>query len=326
MSLEYSISESQLILEGYLIKKSVYLKKPRKRWMVIRDNYLYSYKSQQYQSKPTEIFDLLSFYIAMVTTTGNHELGQFELISLNESRTFIAPSLNDMNKWISAINNIITTVNSEGYITNTCSNVLCLSQKQRNGMNTYSKLIKMGFNNNDICLMAACKFEKNISNAINYIIESLNMEAIILRENWIQKRSRFWGKWRKRWTVLMYEPYCNICYLTTYKKRKSYVEPTEFILLNNKCEIFIMDKDNMTFEVNLNDKQKTRIVFKTDSLKLRDEWVSLLISRKNNWTILRDLSEIDDKEFTPKSHHNNFSIESGEKKSFTKSFTKSINT
>eukprot|EP01083_Nonionella_stella_P055388 146133_1 len=90
-----SMSDSDILIEGYLHKRSVYINKSRKRWMVLKNNYLYSYKQAKIYKHPTEIFNLNSFYIALTTTEDNHKFCQFELISLNSSRTFIASSLSD---------------------------------------------------------------------------------------------------------------------------------------------------------------------------------------------------------------------------------------
>eukprot|EP01083_Nonionella_stella_P039673 107895_1 len=296
-----------LIFEGFLHKQSVYLKKMRKRWMVLKDHFLYSYKEKQVYTHPTEIFDLHSFYIAAVTTEGTHELGQFELISLTETRIFITSSLEEMNNWVGCLNTIISSVNlnSNLYLTRMCSSVLYMNHKQRKGMSIYSKLISSGLNNNDICLIAACKYPNDYGQAMNYVIESLNLDAIVLREHFMEKKSKWIGKWRRRWTVLMFEPYGNICYLATYKKRKQYVAPTEFILMNNKTEIFVMENDKSPrFVIQLNDDANTKFLFKAESMKLRDEWVSLLVSRKNNWTVLNDMSD------------RYYSIDSGERKSW----------
>eukprot|EP00484_Ammonia_sp_Unknown_P029225 CAMPEP_0197027006 /NCGR_PEP_ID=MMETSP1384-20130603/6997_1 /TAXON_ID=29189 /ORGANISM="Ammonia sp." /LENGTH=381 /DNA_ID=CAMNT_0042455795 /DNA_START=20 /DNA_END=1165 /DNA_ORIENTATION=+ len=331
LSLTLTVTESTISMEGYLEKYSYYLKKARRRWMVIRDNYLYSYKHKQNYASPTEIFDLHSFYVAMVCTQSHHQLGEFELIGLNETRTFIAPSLSEMQRWVNTINAIITRVDADGYVTKLCSNVLCISQKQRNGMESYAKLSRLGFNNHDLCLLAACKFGQDLDGAVNYILETMNAESIVLREHSLHKKSRWVGQWRKRWTVLMYEPYANICYLTTYKQRKLYKQPTEYLILSRKTDVFIEDEHDAVFTLNLNDEHKTSMQFKAASVKQRDDWVALLRARKNNWSVLHkhhhhkhhhhhhsDDELVKEKGFILPATPNNCSsfMESGEKRSF----------
>lgn len=285
------LSQAPIAMEGYLHKKSYFLNAQRKRWMVIKGDYLYSYKSQDTNSAPTEIFDLNSFFLAVVATEGDYELGQFELIGLDDTRVFIAPSLHEMNDWISHINAIITANTSQAYIAKMCANVISFSNKQKRGLQTFSNLSSMGFNNDDLCLMAACKHPKNSLKARNYIADTLSAEAIVLREHSMHKKSKWVGVWRERWTVLMFEPYSNLCFLATYKTRKEYAAPTEFFLLNERIEVVVDEDDKKRFRVLLNDKDETCFAFKAESLRLRDEWVSLLVSRRRNWAALRSIDE-----------------------------------
>jgi len=284
-------SSTAVSMAGYLRKKSYFLNAPRERWMVIRGDYLYSYKTEQMRSAPTEIFDLNSFFLAVVATEGNYELGQFELIGLDDTRVLIAPSLHEMNEWITRINAIITANTSQAYISKICSSVVSFSNKQKRGLQTFSDLSAMGFNNDDLCLMAACKHPKNSVKARNYIADTLSTEAIVLREHAMQKKSKWMGRWRERWTVLMFEPYSNLCFLATYRTRQCYASPTEFFLLTERIEVRVDADDETRFRVLLNDKDETRFAFKAESARLRDEWAALLVSRRRNWTALRSVEE-----------------------------------
>merc|ERR1712212_663509 len=194
-----------------------------------------------------------------------------------------------MNNWITSINAIITANTSQAYITKMCSSVISFSNKQKRGLQTFSNLSSMGFNNDDLCLMAACKHPKNSLKARNYIVDSLSTEAIVLREHSMQKKSKWIGRWRERWTVLMFEPYSNLCYLATYKNRKHYESPTECFVMNERVQVVVDDKDETRFEVQLNDKDETRFAFKAETLRLRNEWASLLVSRRRNWVALRSI-------------------------------------
>ena len=49
-----TISSDDIIKEGYLFKQSRYLKKWRNRWVVLKPDYLYTFKEKGVYSNPTE--------------------------------------------------------------------------------------------------------------------------------------------------------------------------------------------------------------------------------------------------------------------------------
>ena len=49
-----TISSDDIIKEGYLFKQSRYLKKWRNRWVVLKPDYLYTFKVKGVYSNPTE--------------------------------------------------------------------------------------------------------------------------------------------------------------------------------------------------------------------------------------------------------------------------------
>eukprot|EP01084_Bolivina_argentea_P247233 413654_1 len=54
-------TEFDIVRDGYLRKDSKILSIPRKRWMVLTPNYLYSYKSEKSMTNSTEIIDLTEY-------------------------------------------------------------------------------------------------------------------------------------------------------------------------------------------------------------------------------------------------------------------------
>eukprot|EP01084_Bolivina_argentea_P052618 96644_1 len=99
---------TSVLKEGYLKKKSKYLKRIRLRWMVLTDNYLSSYlnkESYQNNGEATETFDLKVFNHIISSNAQNK--GGFELISKDEKREFIAQSIDDMDSWMDVINPLI---------------------------------------------------------------------------------------------------------------------------------------------------------------------------------------------------------------------------
>ena len=87
------------ILNGFLEKKSLHIKKFRKRWMSLRAHYLFSYKTQmdEYSMKePTEKIDLTEY--EFIDASGL----KFKLLTADrkKKRVFIAPNNNEQNNII----------------------------------------------------------------------------------------------------------------------------------------------------------------------------------------------------------------------------------
>ena len=60
---DLTLNKEEIIFEGYLYKKSKHLKSMRKRWIVLINNHLYSFKEEKNYNDPTEIFDLTLYDI-----------------------------------------------------------------------------------------------------------------------------------------------------------------------------------------------------------------------------------------------------------------------
>eukprot|EP01084_Bolivina_argentea_P250701 420171_1 len=94
--------------EGYLEKQSSWFKTYRKRWMVLEGSILYSFKQEKQYDNPTEIFDLTIYN--KVQPLDNETTGQFEILSSNDKRIFVASSENEMKEWMKCIINATNPV------------------------------------------------------------------------------------------------------------------------------------------------------------------------------------------------------------------------
>ena len=94
-----------VLMEGYLRKKSLYLKQLRQRYLVITANCLcLSYKDHN-KLDLTETIDLSQFDAIQMSEDGSSSRRQFELIQSNEAsktRVFVADSMKDLDEWYSA--------------------------------------------------------------------------------------------------------------------------------------------------------------------------------------------------------------------------------
>eukprot|EP01084_Bolivina_argentea_P253043 424946_1 len=101
-----NIIKTNIIKNGYLRKVSLDLKHFGKRWVVLKNQYLYCHKDKQSVSV-LERIDLKQF--TNVRMSENGSMYQFELVSFFEEKKqiFIADSVNEMNDWINKIKYIL---------------------------------------------------------------------------------------------------------------------------------------------------------------------------------------------------------------------------
>merc|ERR1712129_537936 len=90
------------MVNGYLEQRSVHIKKFKKRWFSINENYLFSYKTQMDEfsmKQPTEKIDLSEYEFINVDGM------RFELLTADKKkkRVFIAPNNVEQIKWLKAI-------------------------------------------------------------------------------------------------------------------------------------------------------------------------------------------------------------------------------
>ena len=109
-------SDGKVIKEDYLMKESSFLKKSRKRYIILTKREILSFKEnlnytqwlKQTMKKvqPTEIFDLKEFHKVAASTGAKAKEFQFEIESDNCVRVFVAESYYEMEDWIAKIQNV----------------------------------------------------------------------------------------------------------------------------------------------------------------------------------------------------------------------------
>ena len=99
--------QTEVLMEGYLQKQSLHIKQFRKRFIVLKNNHLYCYKTHE-KLEMTECIDLSSYKQAIVS---EKEGSQFELVPKskrkNAARIFSADSMDDTEEWMGKINQSI---------------------------------------------------------------------------------------------------------------------------------------------------------------------------------------------------------------------------
>ena len=93
--------------KGYLQKESLYLKMLRKRWIVLKDNKLFSYKSRL-DDKETEIIDLkLCQKVEVVKREKSRNKPLVLVFRKNKRRVLAAVSEQDRNRWVKCLQSVI---------------------------------------------------------------------------------------------------------------------------------------------------------------------------------------------------------------------------
>jgi len=93
---------SVLTKEGFLEKQSRHLKRWKKRYFVLKDHTLYSFKKEKSYENPTEVINLLEFPLVRSFATTLHHFG-FELASPDQTFSFVASNNTEREEWLSAI-------------------------------------------------------------------------------------------------------------------------------------------------------------------------------------------------------------------------------
>eukprot|EP01084_Bolivina_argentea_P242588 406912_1 len=99
-------STSQISKEGYLVKKSRNLGVYRRRWTLLKQNKLYTFKKKLIYHQPTEIIDLKTYNRIKTIQTKSYR--SFKIESLNESIILVATSEQDRDEWMKCIRRCIT--------------------------------------------------------------------------------------------------------------------------------------------------------------------------------------------------------------------------
>jgi len=95
------------IKEGWLEKQSRVFKRWRRRWFVLQDSTLYSFKRERVYDTPTEIIDLRVFSSVKSSEDYKHRAHSFDVYSTDMVFSMVAPAEGDKEDWIRAIGRAI---------------------------------------------------------------------------------------------------------------------------------------------------------------------------------------------------------------------------
>jgi len=95
------------VKEGYLFKQSRHLKQWRKRWFVLDDNKLYSFKSKDEMKNATETIDLKVFSSVKSSEDYTGRANSFDVYSPDFIFSMAAETESDKEDWIRAIGKAI---------------------------------------------------------------------------------------------------------------------------------------------------------------------------------------------------------------------------
>jgi hypothetical protein len=89
-------------------------KRWRKRWVVLQDSMLYSFKKQGDYTNPTEVIDLTVFSSVKSTEDYTNRANSFDVYSSTMGFSLVAATENDKEDWIRAIGRaiVITRTNT----------------------------------------------------------------------------------------------------------------------------------------------------------------------------------------------------------------------
>ena len=99
-------AEVEVTHEGYLQRQSLYLKKLRKRFIILRENHLFCYDNHK-KTRITELINLAPYRKAQAS---QKEVSQIDLLPQNNrdsTLVFAAKSMEEAEEWINAINQSI---------------------------------------------------------------------------------------------------------------------------------------------------------------------------------------------------------------------------
>eukprot|EP01084_Bolivina_argentea_P118456 210173_1 len=185
--------------EGYLWKASLYLRKLRKRWVILKGSTLYCFEDHG-PSKQTETINLAQFHDVMPSKTEN---ALFALKAQKDSATrfFRASSYSEMEQWVKCIKEAIS--------------------KSRHNENNKSDLPKPTF------------YESIIPNKKEGYLLKESSHFKKMRKRWIVLKSKimhcFEDALRNKPTEKIYlSEFDNVQYCKSY--------PTQFILINKQSK------------------------------------------------------------------------------------------
>jgi len=95
------------VKEGFLEKQSRHLKRWKRRWFVLQDSVLYSFKNQREYTDPTEVIDLRVFSSVKSSEDYTNRPHSFDVYSSDTVFSMVAESEADKEDWIRAIGRAI---------------------------------------------------------------------------------------------------------------------------------------------------------------------------------------------------------------------------
>lgn len=93
--------------EGFLEKQSRHLKRWKKRWFVLQDSTLYSFKKEKTYENPTEVVDLRVFSSVKSSEDYTNRINSFDVYSADMVFSMVAASETEKEDWIRAIGRAI---------------------------------------------------------------------------------------------------------------------------------------------------------------------------------------------------------------------------
>jgi len=93
--------------EGWLEKQSRVFKRWRKRWFVLQDSTLYSFKKERVYDAPTEIIDLRVYSSVKSSEDYTHRAHSFDVYSTDNVFSMVAGAETEKEDWIRAIGRAI---------------------------------------------------------------------------------------------------------------------------------------------------------------------------------------------------------------------------
>eukprot|EP01084_Bolivina_argentea_P020494 38111_1 len=250
--------KDQLSMEGYLQKESLHLKQFRKRFIVLKDNYLYCYKTHKNDTNATEIIDLVSYKHAILS---QKNVGQFLLIPASKKsskRAFSADSLDEAQQWMNVINQSIKyTINPYSVVTdskqesiqNTMDeNVFCFGERR-----DYWKYFKKGKYNsiknevvsNKIYSVTIKQFNKALKKAKYLTSRSTNIKKLkccYAAHNQYGMTRYAPPSPQNILSVILYTDYDSLQYKFSETFRKIFVDESQQLLKNRGNEFWNWSK------------------------------------------------------------------------------------
>lgn len=99
--------------EGWLHKQSRHLKQWRRRWFILDDSKLYSFKDKENTKQPTEVIDLKVFSSVKSSEDYTGKANSFDVYSPDFVFSMAATSESEKEDWIRAIGRAIVLSHSK---------------------------------------------------------------------------------------------------------------------------------------------------------------------------------------------------------------------